>query len=382
VSPSNGLDLNWLDGANGVLSVPDGETWTIQTTTGEIRTCGGTVIRPAGNDLINQIRYTPLPGQKIGVFSLNQLSIGPGAELYVVGQPGPQEEPRGFALALLVAVEVNIHGKLIASGGPRACYHDTACGITQGNPRCGAAGGYNAGTVNGNGYGPGGGKYLNDMSGLRYGGGGAGFGAAGGFGGKQTSPPPAGGASYGVANLDPLTGGSGGAGGGENEVNNGGAGGGGGGAIQITTLSAVSISGAIEATGAGGSPGRGSTAAQGGGGGGAGGAILLEAPLVRLQSADLSTNGGGGGGGGTVNQTTAGNSGTTGTSRALGGTGNGGHGGAGGALNVQTGAAGTDTPIGGDVGRIYIRSHTAGYLRTGTTTVSPSAGLAEDLVAP
>jgi hypothetical protein len=76
----------------------------------------------------------------------------------------------------------------------------------------------------------------------------------------------------------------------------------GGGAIQISARTRISIvSGTIEAGGGGGLPGpqggaEGTRTHFGGGGGGSGGAILLEAPSVNLDAAQLCANGGGGGG--------------------------------------------------------------------------------------
>lgn len=70
-------------------------------------------------------------------------------------------------------------------------------------------------------------------------------------------------------------------------------GGAGGGAVELVSQTLVDITGGINAGGAGGD-GSG-YGANGGGGGGSGGYIGLDAPVVRLDFANLGANGGGGG---------------------------------------------------------------------------------------
>jgi hypothetical protein len=110
--------------------------------------------------------------------------------------------------------------------------------------------------------------------------GGGSFCGVGGSGGVSTGSVPAGGATYGTANLIPLVAGSGGGGPGYA-----GAYAAGGGAIQIVAGQSITVGpyGSINAGGRG----------SGYNGGGSGGAILLEAPTVVVQGA-LAANGGGG----------------------------------------------------------------------------------------
>src|SRR5205823_4345389 len=129
-------------------------------------------------------------------------------------------------------------------------------------------------------------------------------------------------------------------------------GGGGGGALQITSLSSITISHPVSASNAtelyfAGAGGLGTpTTDHGGGGGGAGGAVLLEAPSVVVH-ATVAANGGGGGGGRIVDPTADGEYGTHTTLQAQGGAGDGtasltGHGGLGGSAlgNASQGTAG------------------------------------------
>ena len=73
----------------------------------------------------------------------------------------------------------------------------------------------------------------------------------------------------------------------------------GGGAVYLMARTLIRITGSITASGAAGGGGTGgSSFAGGGGGGGSGGLIGLEAPMIELDGASLSTLGGGGGSGG------------------------------------------------------------------------------------
>jgi hypothetical protein len=217
--------------------------------------------------------------------------------------------------------------------------------------------------------------------------GGAGALRAGGGGGGGGSPGAKGGDSQGLlggmagaaclpVDLVPLAGGGGGgaadvgAGGG-----NGGAGGGGGGAIQLTSLSEITIAGIIDVGGKGGQGEVGND--RGGGGGGAGGGILLEAPSVTLAaSAVLAANGGGGGSGRVANRGTQG---SLDTLPAPGGAGSGGsgqdgRGGDGGANNILPTAGDDHDPGGGGGGGGFgvVRINTdPGRLANAEATISP-----------
>jgi hypothetical protein len=141
------------------------------------------------------------------------------------------------------------------------------------------------------------GGFDNTLASHKGGGGGGGGYSAGAVGGASSQFP---GGTAGKAQFDdtlvPLRGGCPG---GEDGAGFYDAPGGGGGAIQISSATKIEITGfgKIDASGGGGAgiPQQNSTAAGGGGGGGA---ILLEAPTVTLDGADvvLSTKGGAGGG--------------------------------------------------------------------------------------
>ena len=125
--------------------------------------------------------------------------------------------------------------------------------------------------------------------------------ASGGGGGHATAGGTAtrvqavgglvpGGPNYGDPSLGVLEGGSGGGGGADDYISPADGGGGGGGAIEITSLTSLTVSGTILVTGGNGASGSPWTA----GGGGAGGAVRLGAPLVTL-SGTIDARGGSGG---------------------------------------------------------------------------------------
>jgi hypothetical protein len=226
------------------------------------------------------------------------------------------------------------------------------------------------------------------------------MGAVGGEGPDAAGAGGAGGATYGVASLSPLVGGSPGAAGGSPSGDaDAAAGGGGGGALQLVSCTTMTIgaNAAIHVGGSGGDGGAGVTgiaanAPGSGGGGGSGGALLLEAEELSI-AGTLAANGGGAGGGGVKGSsaTILGGSGDPGAdampsvSAAAGGAGgntSAGDGGNGGAamatdgLPTAGGAAGTNTAAGGGggaMGRIRINNAT-GSVDLSMATVSPAEG--------
>jgi hypothetical protein len=173
---------------------------------------------------------------------------------------------------------------------------------------------------------------ANDRGGGGGGGGGT-FSTRGGTGGTgdtNQNGPPAGmapGGQSGTAQPAPVTlrGGCraavGGEGGDSDGVNPGGPGGLGGGAVALVSGGAVTVPGAVYASGAGGGtiagqPGTGNCIPgnggfeQGGGGGGSGGMIVLDGAVLTV-SGRIVANGGGGGGGGACFGGARGSDGTT-----------------------------------------------------------------------
>jgi len=126
------------------------------------------------------------------------------------------------------------------------------------------------------------------------GGGGGGFGTAGGAGQTSGTAAGAAGALYGTADLAQLDGGSGG--GAMAPACPGYPAGAGGGAIQLTARTSIEIDGSVRVNGGGGAGGVDcSGTGTSGAGGGAGGAIYLQAPQL-LGAGMLLAQGGGGGG--------------------------------------------------------------------------------------
>jgi hypothetical protein len=142
---------------------------------------------------------------------------------------------------------------------------------------------------------------LDGVMGSQYGGGGAGGGGytGGGNGGRGDQGGTLGGVADPDTMLSPLTPGCPGGAGGVSTGLSPAPGGVGGGAIELASRTAIHINGGAQviSDGGGGSPGnRNSTHATGGGGGGTGGKILLEAPLVLVDSQAVVCAVGGGGG--------------------------------------------------------------------------------------
>jgi hypothetical protein len=217
-------------------------------------------------------------GPELCVLAMASLDIRPGATLRAVGSR---------ALVLLVSGEVSIAGTLDVGGYGN---QPGAGGGDVGQSSVGSPEACAGGDGEGEGY-------------RDSGGGGGGHGGAGGFGGQAGSGEDvasrgAAGEAHGNDDLTPLRGGCGG-GNGSGSRGGDSSGGAGGGAVQVSSATAVRVTG-IGGIAAGGGGGAGGRPSHAGGGGGAGGAVLIEAPLVEIENnVIIAANGGGGGGGGT-----------------------------------------------------------------------------------
>jgi hypothetical protein len=291
--PSNGLGPALTAAANEpAVTIPDGAT--INTDTGEVKNSGGIAI-PVNSLAVSQ-GATTIRALIGGSFSIGNV---------VVHGTNP--------LAIVSVGDVALTGVLDASGNASA--NGPGAQVTA--PCTGHAA---------------------DAGGS--GGGNATAGGAGGQAGVATNPRAAGGAAQ--VGFEPLIGGCPGG-----SLTSSGStvsdGGGGGGAVQIVSLTAITIAGGID-VGAGGG-------GYDGGGGGSGGNVILEAPRVSFSAGGLFANGGSGGACSTAGSdatqdvnaapgpgpcgTTAlkafgGNGGTTATSPGVGGHANSGVGGGGG----------------------------------------------------
>lgn len=286
-SPLNAALINPLAYPSlGSFEVGIGNGVVIDTTLREIRVNGilaftGTVDNQSG--AADAAAGIP----ELAVFSFDQIAIGPGVAVTVVGERG---------LALLSRNDVTLRSAISVSGGDFAST----------SPAGGFAGG---GTVN-HGTGPGNG--FATTIGNYAGAGGGGYGGAGGQGGGYSAADSLGGASYPVSNslVGPLYGGSGGGAGRNGDTF--GAGGGGGGVLEISALGDVHVFAPVTSNG-----GAAGVAANGygGGGGGSGGSIRVAGAHVQVGLAGVisangsaggmafggdGTNAGGGGGGGRV----------------------------------------------------------------------------------
>ncbi|HWO20357.1 MAG TPA: hypothetical protein VNO30_16425 [Kofleriaceae bacterium] len=354
--PANGVDPTLTTGTTAV--VLSGGITTFDTGSGAII---GAITRAAGTGVASGIGYYQVsPG--LGVFAMGSLLVLGNAEVRFTG---------ARAVVFLAEGPIQVSGRIDLSAG---CYGaDRSCpgpggaaGATLGMPASGGGAGANGASV------------ANEDGG----GGGGGGGEAGG--GAGSSPTASGGAA-GAACLSPtgvpLRGGGGGGAGGPGTVTFA-PGGGGGGGIQMTSQTAISITGTILSAGAGGGGGSttGGTNAGAGSGGGGGGAILLEAPsVVAGPAAMIAANGGGGGGGGNVNigPGTSGADGsatrtpaTGGTGTADGGSGSGGNGGAG-TSAPAAGSAGVNAGGGGGArGVIRVRATSPSLAGTSSPTAT------------
>lgn len=221
----------------------------------------------------------------LAVFSFDQINIGSGVPITVVGSRG---------LSLLSRGDVILRGVLSVNGGDLGAV--------------GGGGGFGGGSgLAVPGFGPGAGHPT--TIGNYAGAGGGGFGGAGGRGGAYSPTDAPGGSPYGGSLRDALYAGSGGGSG----INGGtiGQGGGGGGAIEISALGSVQLYSGISSNG--GAAGVGANG-YGGGGGGSGGSIRVAGRSIQLLGGSISASGsdggqafggggfnaGGGGGGGRI----------------------------------------------------------------------------------
>jgi hypothetical protein len=257
-APSTGLDL---DGA-----------WTFLTDTGVLT--GASTITPVGGALAQS------GGPEAYLISIQSLKIEATGSLRVIG-----------AMPLIVASwgDIDVLGSIDAgstaagSAGagaspPTSCTASAAGGATQGGigVSTGGSGGGGGGAFHGNG-GHGG---IGDNP----------PGPAGGVGGVAVSPPAivrggCSGAPSGAAGSDPSA----------SDPTAVATGGIGGGALQLSSRTAITISGHVLAGGGGGG-GAPDNSACGGGGGGAGGFLGFDASAIAFTNATIAANGGGGGG--------------------------------------------------------------------------------------
>lgn len=309
ITPSNGVDVDDLNGVNRELVFAAGTRSVINSDTGQIVTGDSIIVRGPGGGVVDGFRFAQL-SDSVAVLGVTGMDVGQDAYVRVVG---------ARALIILSAGDVTIHGAIDVSGG---CLDGR---VTCGGP--GAGSGTPDEAISATGCAPGGNGGGGNGLPPETGGGGGSFGTAGAQGGDADGSNPGGpagvlpGSCTGAA-LVPLAGGSGGGSGGID--NCGGDGGGGGGALQISSYTRIDIVGpslagrqvGINAAGAG---GRGGENSDGGGGGGSGGGIMLEAVDITLDSAVLAANGGAGGGGGNQPDSATGQPGQFGSAQAVGG---------------------------------------------------------------
>lgn len=310
------------------------------TDTGEIT---GGFTRPSGTGEINGIEWIERNG--VGIFRMRSLTIN------------GEINPRGDNAVALVALEtITVNEKI-----------DLIHCTDNVNP-----GGFDGGSVQGAGAGPGGGGASTGGDDNCSGGGGGGHAGGGGQGGAGNNVPrSAGGDIVDDAAIATLRGGSGGGGG------RGGTGGQGGGAVQLAANGAITFTddGEINAGGCGGQAGQNN---KSGAGGGAGGTIVLEAPVLSFTAgAVLAVNGGGGGGGDAMS--TNGGDGPTSLNAGTAGSGanQGGNGGKGASNITFNGDDGDGSKNGGGggggIGRIVMRTRTGMATTTGVV-ISPALG--------
>ncbi len=333
--------------------VPPGETWGIDTDSGQLFRPGG----PVGGEATDSVLFDQPGGPQIRIFSVGGINVQSGASLGFIGtRPAAVVSYTDITVDGLIwaGAEGAIHG---AGGG-----NDVVCGAGRGVngvlqttsvPRDGGSGG------SGGGYGEPAGKgaKVEDSSG-------------------STTVE---GIENGNTTIVPLRGGCRG---GKGGLPTGGLGGGGGGGLQLVAAGTIGVNGAVAANGGGGRGVSGSN--SGGGGGGSGGALLFEATVIDI-SGVVSANGGGGAEGsrGGTSTSTGDDGSMFDADPAIGGFGSsqGGDGGNGGSAmagaedglegnsNSGSGAAGGGGG-GGSVGRIHFSATTT---LTVTGLVTPAA---------
>lgn len=369
--PSNLPDASDLTGVTAGLTFAPAQDYYLLTDTGEIvYDVGGTrmTLRAAGGDVAGT-RFRVV-SDTLAVLAVDTFTLPATARVYGFGNR---------ALIVLARNAITVGGEIDFSAG---CFLGQTFTRACGGP--GAGDGGTSAAVNGDGCA--GGTGGSD-GGNETGGAGGGFATAGGNGGGapgKTTPAAAAITGCPGPALVPLLGGGGGGAGAPSGSS---VGGGGGGALQLTSLTSVTLS-AVSASdratffmaGAG---GKGTfTTNRGGGGGGAGGAVLIEAPAVTVTSALFACGGGGGAGGRvtTLSSTTDrdGGWGRRDGMQAPGGVGDnmGGFGGAGGTPTAaaQNGAGNVDGTGGGGggIGRVRVNNLAGAFTMPASARVTAS----------
>ncbi len=275
-SPVTAADLSTA----GVSALTISTNAFINTDTGVIDIPTVSTIRAANADpstfqIISGIGYQLFAGVNVGVFTVGNFTINDTITLTARGNA---------AFALASSGTIVITGVLDARGYTSA---GMLCGDVTGGP------GGGVGSATGNAPGTGGGQGGDsDLTGadqtVSGGGGGGGYGGVGGVGGNGLSGYGTGGGTGGiVASLLPTI--AGGFGGGDSVL---GKGGGGGGGVQLVAATSITVGGG-SMTGGINAGGCSSVLTNGYGGGGSGGTILLETPVVTMQTMGvLGANGG------------------------------------------------------------------------------------------
>jgi hypothetical protein len=321
--PSNGLGPALTAAANEpAVTIPDGAT--INTDTGEVKSAGGISIS------VNSLAVAQGSGS-IRALIGGSFSIGN----VVVSGNSP--------LAIVSGGEIHVSGVFdisanASSSGPGAQLAGACAGQSSVS---GGSGGANA--TDG--------------------------GASGQTGSILTNPRVPGGAAQ--IGFEPLVGGCVGG-----QLTSSGAavadGGGGGGAVQFVSLTAITVSGSIDAGGGGGG--------YDGGGGGSGGNVILEAPRISFSTGAVFANGGSGGAcSATGNDATRDLNAAAGAG-PCGSTPNIAHGGDGGTVSVAPGSgghvlSGSSGGGGGAVGRVRIATRD-GTFDAGAATLSAAVTVA------
>ena len=309
------------------FSVPTGSTPPIDAS--EIDDAPDAMIGTSGNVCYGTLVHVCFTSAPTGtVLPLSPLNTGNDAACTLI-----YAQSDGVEVCVIAADTIMVTGDLTATG-PRPLVLVAATRITvsgmvdvssTGMPSRRGAGSQGLACTNSS-------AGTNDRGGGGGGGGGT-FstrGGTGGIGDTNSNGPPAGTAPGGPSGLDQATpvtlrggcrGAVGGEGGNSDGVNPGGPGGLGGGAVALVSGGAITVAGAVYASGSGGGtiagqPGTGNCVPgnggfeQGGGGGGSGGMVVLDAPALAVPG-KIAANGGGGGGGGACLGGARGGDGTT-----------------------------------------------------------------------
>lgn len=108
-TPSNGVDLAWVDGVELTLQVPNGDTWIIDTGSGDIVDCA----TMAGLPGLAAVEFRVEVGDQVnlGVFPVASVDVEPNGILRAIGDN---------ALVILSAGDVTVAGQIRAGGGAAA----------------------------------------------------------------------------------------------------------------------------------------------------------------------------------------------------------------------------------------------------------------------